>query len=99
MPTLTTQSIGVAGVPLTTGHHAASIAQAAKSSEEGGIQTSQNQARAATSSSKVRDGKKRSVQQEKRAEGTFEHLEEDEHQEDQTGREPDKKRTPYSRIA
>lgn len=98
MPTLTTQSIGVAGVPLTTGHHAASIAQSAKSSEEGGIRTSQNQARAAASSRKVGDGKKRAVQQEKRPEGIFEQLE-DENTENQSDTEPEKRRAPYSRIA
>lgn len=98
MPTLTTQSIGVAGVPLTAGHHAASIAQSAKSAEEGGIRTSQNQARAAASSRSVRDGKKRAVQQEKRPEGIFEQMEEED-TEHQSDTQPEKRRTPYSRIA
>jgi hypothetical protein len=99
MPTLTTQSIGVAGIPLTTGQHAATIAQSSKSATEGGVKQAQNQARAAAATTSVKSGKNRSVQEEKRSEGLFEHLEEDEDETSNSDDTTKKKRKPYSRVA
>ena len=100
MPTLTTQSIGIATVPLTAGYHAGSIAQSTKSASDAEVQRSQNQARAISDAEKAKSGKDRAVQEEKRVEGLFE-CQGDEPTQQESGKEhPEQPGTaPYFRIA
>lgn len=96
MPTLTTQSIGVVGSHITANQYPAAKARETEASTQSGVQRAQNQARAVSSATKVQGDKARSIQEEKRAEGTFaDHEEESERQSDI----PQQKRTGFNRIA
>lgn len=100
MPSLTTQSIGIAGVPLTAGYHAGSIAQSTKSASDAGVQRSQNQARATSDALKMKNGKNRTLQEEKRVEGLFDCQHEDlTEQEMADGKSHEDGSAPYFRIA
>lgn len=100
MPTLTTQSIGIASVPLTAGYHAGSIAQSNKSANDAGIQRAQNQARATSDAAKAKNGKDRTLQDDKRVEGLFE-CQSDETTQHEAGESSpeDGGSKPYFRIA
>ncbi len=71
MPTLVTQSIGVVGAQISGHQHGAAQARATEASNQAGVQRAQNEARAINSATKVQTDAQRSIQQEKRAEGTF----------------------------
>jgi hypothetical protein len=90
------QSIGVAGTQLATAQQAGYTARASEAGAQAGVQKAQNQVRAVASATEVKPDKKRSVQSEKRAEGTF--TEGDENNEQQPDTRP---QTPgrYNRIA
>ncbi len=96
MPSLTMQSIAVAGTQLLTAQHAGNTARSTEAGVQAGLQKNQNQVRALASATEVKPDKKRSIQSEKRAEGVFaEGDSQDEQQPDQP-----KQSTPrYNRIA
>lgn len=71
MPTLVTQSIGVVGAQISGQQHSVAQVRAAEASTQAGVQRAQNEARALSSATKVQADSQRSIQQEKRAEGTF----------------------------
>jgi hypothetical protein len=71
MPSLTMQSIGVAGSQLATAQNAGYTARSSEAGVQAGLQKNQNQLRAIASATEVKPDKKRSIQSEKRAEGAF----------------------------
>jgi hypothetical protein len=71
MPSLTMQSIGVAGGMLVGAQHASATTRSAKAGAEAALRPNQNQVRAVASATEVKPAKERSVQAEKRAEGVF----------------------------
>ena len=96
MPSLTMQSIGVAGTQLATAKQAGYTARTSEAAAQAGLQKSQNQVRAAASATEVKPDKKRSIQAEKRAEGTFSEGEENNEQQPDAPRDT---RGSFNRIA
>jgi hypothetical protein len=97
MPSLTTQSIGISVAPIAGSHPAAQI-RAREAATQAGVQRAQNQARASSSATQALSDSQRSVQEEKRAEGTFADGEERE----ESQQPPDALRKPgssFSKIA
>lgn len=80
MPSLTMQSIGVAGTQLASAQHAGYTARSSEAGVQAGLQKNQNQLRAIASATEVKPDKQRSIQAEKRAEGTFSEGEENNEQ-------------------
>lgn len=73
MPSLTTQSIGVAVAPLaTTTHQAIQQSRASQAGVQAGVQQAENAVRAINSATQAQRGAQRTVQAEPRAEGVFE---------------------------
>ncbi len=77
MPSLTTQSIGVLGAPLTNSSHAVQLSRASQAGVQAGVQQNHNAIRAIESATKVQQGLQRSIQEEVRPEGAFEQGSED----------------------
>jgi hypothetical protein len=96
MPSLTMQSIGVAGTQLATAQQAGYTARSSEAGAQAGLQRNQNQLRAIASATEVKPDKKRSIQTDKRPEGTFSEGEENNEQQPDVPR-----KTPgsFDRIA
>jgi hypothetical protein len=71
MPTISTQSIGVIGVPLVTTPQVVNAARSAENGVKAALSKDQNKARAAKSATSVQANESRSVQDEARIEGVF----------------------------
>lgn len=98
MPTLTTQSIGANVAPIVNSPIAAQAARASQNSFVAGVQKSQNKQRASESATDAKASKRRSIQDEARAEGLF--GEESESQEQQPdSQEPGHKPRGFNRVA
>ena len=71
MPTISTQSIGVIGVPMVTTPQVANAARSAENGVKAALSKDQNKVRAAKSATSVQSNESRSVQDEARIEGVF----------------------------
>lgn len=83
MPSLTTQSIGVASSSLTPNTGANQV-RSTEAAQAAGVSQAQVQQLAQSSATKVRENRERVIQREKRAEGAFADREEPEKQEQQS---------------
>lgn len=97
MPSLTMQSIGVAGSLLASAQQNGPTARASQAGAQAGLQTAQNQLRASASATEVKSGKERSIQTEKRPEGVFH--DESESDQNQEPDNPQKPRSGFTRVA
>ena len=97
MPSLTMQSIGVAGGLLASAQQNGPAARSSQAGAQAGLQAAQNQLRATASATEAKSGKERSIQAEKRPEGVF--SDESESNENQERDNLQKPRSGFTRVA